>query len=200
MKKVCLIIFLLSCGLLQAQEEETLLGSGKIHHGGFGGPVVKFARVKNEFGVLVGGYGGWLINHTFMIGGGGYGLSNRIKADKQIQSLSPGKTQYIQFGYGGLMLEYISNGNKLFHPMFQLLIGGGNVNYVLYDQFDEDTPGGDNCFTLEGGASMEMNIVKYMRICLGASYLLVNGIDVQGLDDSDFGGLNLGLTLKFGSF
>ncbi|NIN69246.1 MAG: hypothetical protein GTO63_32105, partial [Anaerolineae bacterium] len=56
-----------------AQEPETLI-EGDVRHGGFGGPVVKFTEVNNEFGVLVGGRGGWIINDSFVLGAGGYGL------------------------------------------------------------------------------------------------------------------------------
>jgi hypothetical protein len=57
--------------------DETLF-SGNVEHGGFGGPVVKFTQIKDEFGVLVGGRGGWIINHSFVLGAGGYGDSGAI--------------------------------------------------------------------------------------------------------------------------
>lgn len=192
-------LFFLSFGLMHAQEE-TLLGDGKITHGGFGGPAVKFAKIKNELGVLAGGYGGWLINHTVMLGAGGFGLSNRIKADAVIQAATPGKTQYIQFGYGGFMMEYIPQNMKLLHPVFQMLIGGGGINYVLFDDFDQETIDNDHFFVLEGSAGVELNVVKYMRIDLTAGYRFISGVDMPALENSDFSGGNVSLTLKFGSF
>jgi hypothetical protein len=51
-------------------EEKTLVGNG-FDNGGYGAPVVKFMSLGGEVGVLVGGRGGWIINHTFVIGGGG---------------------------------------------------------------------------------------------------------------------------------
>ena len=53
-----------------AQNAQTLMGSD-IRHGGFGGPVVKFTEIDGQFGVLVGGRGGWIINDSFVIGAGG---------------------------------------------------------------------------------------------------------------------------------
>jgi len=67
------LLLLFIAGIARAQEEETLLGGG-FESGGYGGPVVKFTNVKGEFAVMAGGYGGWLINHSLMLGGGGYGL------------------------------------------------------------------------------------------------------------------------------
>jgi hypothetical protein len=98
------LILLIACPVLSAQEE-TLLGEGKISNGGFGGPVVKFTSINKHFGVLVGGQGGWIINHTFIIGGGGYGLMNNIKAYNAFLE----ESQLLNFGYGGLELHYINN-------------------------------------------------------------------------------------------
>jgi hypothetical protein len=94
---------LIFCFQLFAQEE-TLLGSGEVTHGGFGGPVFKYAQIKGEPAILVGGRGGWILNHTFIIGGGGYGLANDIKANNPL-IIAPGITKpYLNFGYGGLEL------------------------------------------------------------------------------------------------
>ena len=75
MKKV-IFVFILLTGMTFSQEE-TLL-SGKLQSGGFGAPTVKFTLIDGLGAVLVGGYGGWLINHSFLIGVGGYGLANAI--------------------------------------------------------------------------------------------------------------------------
>jgi hypothetical protein len=72
------ILFICICFQLNAQEQ-TLVGNGEISNGGFGGPVIKYTQIKNEPAILVGGRGGWIINHTFVIGGGGYGLANQIE-------------------------------------------------------------------------------------------------------------------------
>lgn len=61
-------------------EDETLLG-GEIESGGYGALVVKFGHIKGEGGILVGVQGGWIVNHTLVIGGGGYGLANNIRVE-----------------------------------------------------------------------------------------------------------------------
>jgi len=71
MKKIIFLFLFVLISLPAFGQEETLI-SGKIENGGYGAPVVKFSTVKNNFAVFVGGYGGWLINHSFMIGGGVY--------------------------------------------------------------------------------------------------------------------------------
>ena len=56
-------------GFASAQDEQ--LVSGKIESGGFGAPVWKITQINGETAMLTGGRGGWIINHTFVIGGGG---------------------------------------------------------------------------------------------------------------------------------
>ena len=41
------------------------------------GPAIRFTQIDGDFGVLVGGRGEWIINHRFVLGGGGYGLTNQ---------------------------------------------------------------------------------------------------------------------------
>ncbi len=112
MKKI-LVVFLLIClAGIGAAQQETLF-SERIHSGGFGGPVVKFSQINNEFGLFVGGRGGWIINHSFAFGGGGYGLVTEISAPAPSDSLTLG------LGYGGLELEYINRSDKLIHSQIQ---------------------------------------------------------------------------------
>lgn len=187
------------CGQLYAQEE-TLMGNGDIEHGGFGGPVVKFTQVKNEFGVLVGGRGGWIINHCFVIGGGGYGLANNVDANNFYFGAKP----FINFGYGGVELEYIIQSDRLLHFSVYTLIGGGGVSYrnSLWDDDywdDWDVPS-DAFFVFEPAANVELNIISFLRINVGVSYRFISGVELDDLKNSDLAGPSAILTLKFGKF
>ncbi|MCU7519463.1 MAG: hypothetical protein ACM3UR_08780 [Bacteroidota bacterium] len=205
MKKALLIVLLLASATF-AQRKSFF--EGEMDNGGFGGPQVKFSSVKNNFGVLVGAYGGWLINHQFMIGGGGYGLANNIKANSDVQKVFNYSSQpYINFGYGGGVLEYYFNPNSLLHSSVSLLIGAGGVSYrsanhdtdLLSDEWNDDS-NADAVFVLEPGVSGELNIAKYMKVGFNVSYRFVNGVDTYGLKDSDFSNFSGGITLKFGVF
>ncbi|KPK81198.1 MAG: hypothetical protein AMS25_07250 [Gemmatimonas sp. SM23_52] len=92
-----LLVLFLALASSAAAQERTLLGRG-FHSGGFGGPVVKFSEVDGDFAVFVGARGGWIINHMFVLGAGGYGLVNEIDIG------FPGPRD-IEFGYGGVELE-----------------------------------------------------------------------------------------------
>jgi hypothetical protein len=183
-------------------DEETLL-SGQIEHGGFGGPVVKFTELKDEFAVLVGGRGGWLINHTFSIGGGGYALVNQ-SIDERV--LSPETTIFMTMGYGGLELEYIANSNNLVHMTLSALVGGGGIDYMMksrhghWDESDYLADDADAFFVVEPAINGELNVLKYFRVDVGLSYRFISGIETDGISDNDLSGLAGNIALKFGKF
>lgn len=197
MKKVFLFVFLLSVSIITAQEE-TIFGSGEITHGGFGGPVVKVTEINGQAGVLVGGRGGWIINNTLVIGGGGYGLANEVDGAQVIL----GSTQKLNFGYGGFEMEYIINSDKMIHATVGFLIGGGGVNHRNYwDDFDFDMKRADTFFITEPFVSIEANILSYFRISAGGSYRYISGInETPNLSNNDFSGVSAFITFKFGKF
>jgi hypothetical protein len=93
-------------------EEKTIVGDG-VDHGGYGGPVLKFMSLGGDLGVIVGGRGGWIINHTFVIGGGYYGLANNITIDGND----------LQMEYGGFELEYMWRSDSVLHFTIHTGIG-----------------------------------------------------------------------------
>lgn len=190
MKKIWILVMLLVATTAWAQEET--LFSGKLESGGFGGPVVKMTQFIDKSGILVGGRGGWIINHAFVIGGGGYGLVNEITASND---------SLLSFGYGGVELEYVHRSNKLLHFTVQTLIGGGSVEYR--DKRNKDAQNNDvhdDFFIAEPGVNVILNVSKNFRIGLGGSYRYVTGVSFRGLNNSDLSGPSAVLTFKFGSF
>lgn len=196
LKSVIILLFLFISPLLFAQEE-TLLGKGKISHGGFGGPVVKFTSINKHFGVLVGGQGGWIINHTFVIGGGGYGLVNNVKTTNMFL----GDSQLLNFGYGGVELHYINSSDKLVHYTVSLLIGGGGIGYRYPNNWDWDwDTHTKSFFVMEPTFRVMLNVTSFFRIGLGGGYRLVSGADLDDLKDSEISGPSAEIVFKFGKF
>lgn len=201
MKKTFLLLALFFIVPALAQEE-TLLGTADVEHGGYGGPVVKFATVNNNFGVLVGGRGGWIINHTFCIGLAGYGLANDVKA----HTTGPFGEQYVELGYGGLDLEYIVNSGNLVHYSLHILIGGGTAgfrfswddnNWNTQNNMHRDT---DPFFVIEPGANIDLNVTNWFRTSVGAGYRYVSGLSSQATTNSDISGASVMITFRFGKF
>jgi hypothetical protein len=176
-------------------QEETLI-AGDIESGGFGGPVVKFGSVNGEAGIIVGGRGGWIINHTFILGGGGYGLANNIKAKVP----GPFGERYLNFGYGGVELEYIAQSDKLLHFSVMTLIGAGGLGWRDETMRPGSNSEGDGFFILEPAAQVNLNVTKYFRISAGVSYRYVSGVDSPAATDANLSGPTGVLTFRFGKF
>lgn len=207
MKRIFLSILMLLAFTGASLAEQTLL-TGRVVHGGYGGPVAKFTNFNGEFGVLAGGEGGWILNHTFMIGGGGYGLATDHQASSVPADFPWALDETrMEFGYGGVILSYIGHSDQVLHPTFSMLIGGGAVNVGrdyehdwLESQDTGDQRYADRFFVFEPSASAELNLVSFMRLDVGAGYLLISGVNHWGLTNSDVSGVTGSATLKFGKF
>ena len=192
MKTAAVVIMCLAGFTVAPAQEQTLAGDG-YHNGGFGGPVLKVTAFKGETGILVGGRGGWIINHTLILGGGGYGLVNRIPASTP----GPAGEPYVDFGYGGVELEYVHQWDKLMHLSVGLLIGGGGVGY----RWEEGSSGQSRgFFTMEPWVNGNLNVTHFFRISVGVSYRWVTGSDSPAASDADLSGVAGILLLRFGSF
>lgn len=193
--------------------QETLWGEGDIDHGGYGGPELKIGRVAAGDAVFFGGKGGWIIDHQLVIGGGGWGMTNRRDAPARLQSAAPlADRRVINVGYGGGLLEYFIKPKSVVHATVSLLVGGGGVNLRdrpadchgdrdCLNRYEDDDPGlSDSFFILEPEAGAEVNVVKFMRLNAGVSYRYVTGIGGIGFENDDLRSFNGTFTVKFGAF
>jgi hypothetical protein len=192
LNKILFVIFFSTVSLFG--QAETLL-SNNLESGGFGGAVVKFTQVNSEVGLLGGGRGGWLINHTFIIGGGGYGLTSSITPNL----FQNGKSLNLIMGYGGVEMEYIYLSNSLLHTSIYLLLGGGGL--VSKNFSDVECPRiTDNFWVANPSINVEINVTSFFRITVGAGYRFVTGVTLGYLMNSDIAGAEGVLTFKFGKF
>ncbi|KPK55771.1 MAG: hypothetical protein AMS21_13295 [Gemmatimonas sp. SG8_38_2] len=176
------LLAVLATSSVAAAQEQTLAGDG-LESGGFGAPVVKFSDVGGEFAVFAGARGGWIIDHTFVLGLGGYGLASNIGDD-------PFERE-VEFGYGGLELEYIKNSDKLVHFTIYALVGGGAVVYL------DDVV--DGVFVLEPAVNLIVNVTQWFRLGVGGGYRFVEGAN-SDLSNKELSAPVGVLTFKFGSF
>ena len=171
----------------EKQEEQTLFKSG-IDSGGFGALSFRFTEVADQFATFAGARGGWIINHQFVIGGGGYGLATEICLDDRRDCF----LRELEFGYGGFEFSYIGLWDRVAHYTVHVLIGGGGVTLFNFAT--------DGVFVAEPVVNLELNVTKWFRINFGGGYRIVAGADVGGLDNSDLSSLFGNLEFKFGSF
>lgn len=191
-------------------EVETLFGSSEFTSGGYGGPELKLTSIdKGEFGLLVGGRGGWIINSVFSVGGGGYGLVTSHEVEGYRVSEPRIKEVYLRAGWGGLFIEYINNSNEVVHFTINALIGGGGAAYTASideiiddenDDLSDKTYESSGFFLAEPGITADVNFTRFFRVSIGASYRIVSFLDLSQHESSDLGGPSFNICFKFGSF
>ena len=201
------LFFLLTC-LTMAKNE--ILLDGEIESGGYGGPMCKIGKINNKTGVYFGGQGGWIINHSIVLGGKGYVLVNPIDIIG-LQNISVG------FACGGVLMEYIFESYKLLHFNIECMIGVGVVYNDVKNYSQPHTPidyTDDIGFVLEPGFNFNLNVIKFFRIAVGVTYSYLSGIDYnagasyrdlsqdnyENISDADLKGLSVQIVLKFGEF
>ncbi len=194
------VVILITSGMAQSEvrtvpremQDETLI-TGKTRLGFFVAPVMKITELHDNVEGFMGGYAGLIINRNFVIGVGGFGLVN------DFEDGAP-RDRLLDFGYGGLLLGYISRSHKLVHLSVHSLIGGGGVCYrIWYDDWFDDSYE-DAVFVLEPGLDLELNVTRHFRIGLGGSYRLVYGVDFADLSSHDISGPSASLTFTLGRF
>lgn len=191
------VIMVMSVSLSAREEIETL---SRGHRGGgfFGGPVMKITKIDGETGVLVGGRLGWNFNRVFSIGLAGYGWVHDYGWDHHHGSFFD-NWDGPQMGYGGLYLEGIIGSNKVIHLTAGVLLGAGGVTGDWFDDhhwWDK----ADAFFVAEPEINLEVNVTKYFRVGIGASYRFITGVNHHRLTNDDLSGMAGTLTFKFGKF
>ena len=203
---------------LHGEKIETLFGSDGFTNGGFGAFEMKPGAIGgSKVGLFLGGRGGWIINHVFSIGGGGYGLVTKPELHKFTVG-NVDTTLSLQMGYGGLVFEYTYNPQKAFHFTVNTLIGAGGVSYVQINDKNKDNDseynwdnnlGKSTFFVVEPSITAELNVLTYFRIAIGASYRFVSGVDLTHYSNNtavatttskDLSGFNGVISFKFGKF
>ncbi|UCG27033.1 MAG: hypothetical protein JSV24_08650 [Bacteroidales bacterium] len=190
MKKAFLILFVMTIGLSGlAQEEDelqTLFGKNtKVR--GFFGPTLELTALSGEFSAMLGAGGGILLD-DFFLGGYGVGLTNTSTLQEEVD-----------FGYGGLFVGYTFLSNKPFHPGISALFGLGSVS-SSDNVFDDD-----NVFVITPAVELEVNLARFMKASIGATYRFVGGISdsgakLAGYTNQDFSGPAGIISLRFGWF
>lgn len=180
----------------------TLLEGKDFTLSGYGAPVYKISPTGKTWGHFVGGRGGFILNDIFIIGGGGYGLVHPDKREKLSGETYTGTEPYIHMGYGGGLLELHFSPKSLFHISAGVLLGAGGITF---DTKSEDTDNdrerhGDTFFVAEPEINLFVNVTRFLRIGIGASYRYVNGINSEELSDSDFRGPAAQVMFAFGWF
>jgi hypothetical protein len=162
---------------------------------GFGGPMMAFTFVGDDFIHMMGGGGGAIIGNAFF-GGYGCGSTNApaFKYDDQYT---------MKFGHGGLWFGYIFGFNRPVHLSLSAQTGWGNITQRIKlgeDEFEDVQK--NSVFVLTPIAELEFNFSRFFVLGLGTSISYVSGTGISNTPytANDFLKPSLYLTFKFGWF
>lgn len=213
-KSLLILAFLAIAMAVQAQEErdweqqriQTLFTRNPVRNsGGYGAVTNKFTTIDGRYANMVEMYGGWYINHWFLLGLSGAAVTNNIPVPAQY-SAAPGQDLSYMYGQFGLKTEYVLSSHRTFHVAFNLMTGAGfTTQYDRYYYRENSNYGNlpyntDWFFVAEPGVQLEVNVFRWMRFSPGYSYRAVYGSNAEGLRDESLSGNTFNLTLKFGRF
>lgn len=182
---------------------KTLFDAKDSSYSGYGGVYTKYARIGEANSCLVGGRGGLIINDTVVLGLAGMGLTYPTDREKISGNDYTGLLNEVGFGYGGFLMEYYLNPKDLIVFSAGTLIGAGGVSF---HNRDNENNSGDNendsdaFFVLEPEVNVLVNVTRFCRIGVGASYRYTSGINTEEFDDKDFRGFGASIMAQFGWF
>jgi hypothetical protein len=149
------------------------------------------STVRSDAAYLAGGEVGVILAQQFIIGLGGYALAS----EEALVPALAGGADTLRLGYGGVRVGYVFTPAARFHPVIDLLVGGGEI------RAEGSTPEReDEIIVAEPSVAMEANLGRYMRGALGLSYRLVSGSDLSGVSSASLSGVTGRVTFRFGRF
>lgn len=205
-----LTIFAQEKTTINSNEIRTLAGNNNISNGFYAGLTFGYSQIDQKDAFLSGVRLAWIINHSFAIGIAGSGFVSDLDQYYDV----PDDKFALSGGHAGLYLEPIFFGKSPIHVSMPIIIGmggiyGWNDNYNNSHQWEnysydyhEDW---DTYFVIEPGLELDINVVRFMRLSLGATYRLTDDIQMNhddniALNKDALRNLSGYFTLKFGKF
>ena len=163
----------------------------------------KMSDVRDDIGIFAGGKMGFSFNNKFSLGIAAYGLIYNSDFTVLAPDMWSDLTQQlasIKFIYGGLLLEYTFFSNKIVHFNIPVVIGVGKASLKGEDHIFLERIEKSSAFVIEQGLELEVNLLKFLKVDLGASYRNVSNTSLQYIDEEDLVGLSYNLTFRFDFF
>ncbi|SNS54620.1 hypothetical protein SAMN05421640_0608 [Ekhidna lutea] len=172
----------------------------------FGAADLKVGDLKRERALLVGAYGGFIINRRYLFGVAGYGLVTNVEFEGLVQGQTDEKKLNLHGGYGGVLIGWTIAHKELVHISIPIVLGAGSFDVVDKDFFvnnpadSEFTIESSVFFVAEPGLEAEFNITKYFRLGAGLTYRYISGVELENVKDDEITGTTAIISFRFGRF
>jgi hypothetical protein len=173
MRKYTLLLALvgMTFGSVQAQTEtQTLFGNGKVKTWGILlNSQVQYAEVLGESVFFSNVKGGFVFNEKWLVG---VNVGQSLHEIPRYNDLTM-MTENLEFTQGGLHLEYRLFPHKLVHVSIPISVGvlqteSEQDNFSPWGNYEDDREYTN--FYLEPGLNIELNVSKFIKFQVGASY------------------------------
>ena len=185
-----------------AQEIKTLSSNDGVNNtskSGYGGPLIEVPYINSDWGIVIGGKGGFIINRQFAFGGIGKALvsNNNFLGDNL--NGNENASLDLRFGAGGFFVEYIFKLESPIHFSIPVnfMAGGITIEDATFEGAEIESSG---IFIIEPGINLEFNVSNAFIPAISISYRQVFGSSLVNLSNEDISGVNIGLIFKFGKF
>ncbi|MFO7670762.1 MAG: hypothetical protein R6W31_13965 [Bacteroidales bacterium] len=199
MRKVTLaglILLMAIASWSQEREYKTIVDFNDVRISGMGGVFMQFTAADGEFAHMLGG-GGAVLLGDFFFGAYGLGLTNQIPVDRpNLPDYQTGDK--LTISHGGFWLGYSLFGDRAIHMNFSSLVGWGTLG--VRSEYYPENLWPDGIFVLSPTMEVELNLTKFFRLGVGASYNIYTFVDLPGYTASDFSAPGGFLSFKFGWF
>lgn len=135
---------------------------------------------------------------------GGIYLNKRVAIGLTGQAVASKSTDFGDHGvrnlgsYGGLLLQYVVQSDRLVHTTFESTIGSGRWCNVIND--DNDGCSGRDFLVFEPMANIEINVAKHVRLATGVGYRFAVAGSGNGPSSREMSSLVARTSLVLGSF
>jgi hypothetical protein len=185
----------------KSKEIKTLLGRNR-EGGGYCAFSAGYSVIDDKHALLLGGRFGWLASHSIGIGFGATGFMNEFHYEPFLD-----REVSLAGGYGGLYIEPILFPKFPVHLSFPVLFGAGGISYISKIDSENDNliEDSETFLLIEPAAELELNLTRFCRLAIGASYRFPSSFDI-GLSDrptvrtESIKGASYYISLKFGKF
>jgi hypothetical protein len=186
MKKQILIFIIAAISLAaNAQKSKTAVS-------GYGAATAEINNMNGNANLAVGGYGGVLLNHRWLMGAAG---SNTF-----LKKISNGSMAFFQYNTYGLYTEYHINPQSPVHLVTGVMAGAG---YLQQEQATTEAKFkrvGEWHYVISPNLGLSVDITRFMRVHTRASYNFNGDPKTNALSKNDLRSVASSVSLVFGSF
>ncbi len=166
--------------------------TSKQHVTGYGAGIAEITYVNGQVAMNLGGYGGVLVNHKFMIGLAG----NNVFFKQTVN----GKKESFQLNYYGLYSEYRFKPENAVHVSLGLTGALGWQENEIKNAQKTGRKDGDFTYVIQPKLAINTKIAKFMQVQAYASYRFTGNTNSLYYARSNYNGASAGISLVFGGF